>query len=262
MSGHNKWSQIKHRKALTDAKKGKLFSKMSRLISITSRAKGKDPQANPTLRTLMDKARSINMPIDNIERAITKGTGELEGAQIDEFIIEAYGPGGSALLIEGTTDNNNRSISELKFLLSEHDGKLANPGSVLWLFERYGLILIKTSAAKAELSSGKAELSSGKAELSSGKKDELELTAIDSGAQDIKWSDKEIMEVYTKPDELEKIKKSLEEKKIVPEDASLIWVPKNEIIINDPKDRERLEKLLEMLDDHDDVNEVYTNVSL
>jgi len=241
MSGHSKWSQIKHKKAITDVKKGKVFSKMVRLISVAARAKGKDPEANPNLRTLIDKARSINMPIENIERAIAKGAGELEGSQIDEFIIEAYGPGGSALLIEGTTDNNNRSISELKFLLSEHNGKLANPGSVLWLFERYGLIIIKVSADK---------------------KEELELTAIDSGAQDIKWPDEETMEVYTKPEELEKVKKMLSEKKLKADDSSFVWVPKNETQIEDQKDKERLEKLFEALDDHEDVNEVYTNVGL
>jgi len=240
MSGHSKWSQIKHKKAITDTKRGKIFSKMVRLISVAARAKGKDPEANPTLRTLIDKARSINMPIENIERAIAKGAGNLEGSQIDEFTVEAYGPGGSALVIEGTTDNNNRSISELKFLLSEHDGKLANPGSVLWLFERYGLIIIKVPAAK---------------------KDELELAAIDGGAQDIKWPDEETMEIYTKPEELEKIKKLLTEKNLRVDDSSLVWIPKNETHIEDQKVKERLEKLFEALDDNEDVNEVYTNVS-
>ena len=240
MSGHNKWSQIKHRKALTDAKKGKVFSKMARLITIASRAKGKDPLSNPTLRTLMDKARSLNMPIDNVERAIAKGAGELEGSQIEEFLLEAYGPGGSALLVEGTTDNRNRTISELKFLLSEHNGKPANPGSVVYLFERQGLISVKTSPAK---------------------KDELELLAIDAGAQDIRQPDGETLEIYTMPEDLDKVKKILEEKDIKPEDASLIWLAKNGIAVNDAKDQERLEKLLEALDEHDDVNEVYTNIT-
>lgn len=240
MSGHNKWSQIKHRKALTDAKKGKVFSKMARLITIASRAKGKDPLSNPTLRTLTDKARSLNMPIDNVERAIAKGAGELEGTQIEEFLLEAYGPGGSALLVEGTTDNRNRTISELKFLLSEHNGKPANPGSVVYLFERLGLIVAKASPAK---------------------KDELELLAIDAGAQDIKQPDNETVEIYTKPDELDKIKKILEENNVKIDDASLLWLAKNETAVADPKDKERLGKLFEALDEHDDVNEVYTNIS-
>jgi YebC/PmpR family DNA-binding regulatory protein len=239
MSGHNKWSQIKHRKALTDAKKGKVFSKMARLITIAARAKGKDPLVNPTLRTLMDKARSLNMPIDNVERAIAKGAGELPGAQIEEFLMEAYGPAGSALLIEGTTDNRNRTISELKFLLSEHNGKPANPGSVVYLFERLGLIIAKVSPAK---------------------KDELELLAIDAGAQDIQQPDGETLEIYTKPDELDKIKRSLEENHITAEEAFLMWQAKNETVIEGAADKERLEKLFEALDEHDDVNEVYTNI--
>ncbi|HRY52238.1 MAG TPA: YebC/PmpR family DNA-binding transcriptional regulator [Candidatus Portnoybacteria bacterium] len=240
MSGHNKWSQIKHQKALTDAKKGKIFGKMARLITIAVRAKGKDPQVNPTLRTLIDKARSINMPLENVERAIAKGAGELEGVQIEEFLMEAYGPAGSALLIEGATDNRNRSISELKFLLSEHNGKPANPGSVLYLFERQGLIIIKASPAQ---------------------KDELELLAIDAGAQDIKLADEETLEIYTKPDELDKIKKALEEKNIKIEDASLLWLAKSPIALAEAKDKERLEKLFEALDEHDDVNEVYSNIN-
>ena len=213
---------------------------MARLITIASHAKGKDPQVNPTLRTLMDKARSLNMPIDNIERAIAKGAGELAGAQIEEFLLEAYGPGGSALLIEGATDNRNRSISELKFLLGEHGGKIANPGAVAYLFERQGLITVKISPAQ---------------------KDELELLAIDAGAQDIKQADEETVEIYTKPDELDKIKKSLEEKNIKTEDISLVWLAKNETQIAEAKDKERLEKLFEALDEHDDVNEVFTNIS-
>lgn len=241
MSGHNKWSQIKHRKALTDAKKGKVFSKMARLITIAARAGGGETEANPTLRSLIDKARSLNMPIDNVERAVAKGTGKLEGAQIEEFMMEAYGPAGSALLIEGATDNRNRSISELKFLLSEHGGKPANPGSVVYLFERLGLIIAKISGTR---------------------KDEAELLAIDNGAQDIRQADGETLEVYTKPEDLDKVKKALEEKNIKTEGASLIWLAKNETQVTDTKDKERLEKLFEALDEHDDVNEIYSNVNL
>lgn len=240
MSGHSKWSQIKHKKAITDSKKGKIFGKMAKLISVAAKAKGKDPSANPTLRTMIDKARSLNMPIENIERAIAKGAGELEGSQIEEFLLEAYGPGGSALLIEGATDNRNRSISELKFLLTEHNGKIANPGSVAYLFERRGLIIVKAAPAK---------------------KEELELEAIDAGAEDFKQPDEETLEIYTRPEDLEKVKKALEEKKIKAEDSSLVWIAKNETAVTDAKDQERLEKLFEALDEHDDVNEVYTNIS-
>ncbi len=240
MSGHSKWSQIKHKKALTDAKRGKLFSKLARLITIAARGKGGDPDTNPALRMAVERARSFNMPLDNIDRAVKRGTGEAEGTKIEEFILEAYGPGGSALLVEGSTDNKNRTFSEIKFLLSQHDGKLANPGSVLWLFERQGLIVAKVPPAK---------------------KEERELLAIDAGAQDIKWPDGETLEIYTRPEELEKVKKSLEEKNLKPEDVSLVWVPKNEISIEKPQDKERLGKLWEALDDHDDINEIYSNVA-
>jgi len=241
MSGHSKWSQIKHKKAITDAKKGKIFSKMVRLIAVAARAKGKDPESNPTLRTLIDTARSLNMPIENIERAIAKGAGELEGSKIEEFLLEAYGPGGSALLIEGTTDNHNRTVSEIKYLLSEHNSKLADPGSVLWMFEHRGSLAVKSSPAK---------------------KDELELAAIDAGAQDIQWPDEQTLEIYTKPEELEKTRKALEEKNIKAENAALVWTPKNEIEVADPKMKEQLEALFEAIDDNDDVNEIYSNVNL
>jgi YebC/PmpR family DNA-binding regulatory protein len=241
MSGHSKWSQIKHKKALTDAKRGKLFSKMARLITVAAREKGGDPASNPKLRVAIDKAHSFNMPHENIERAVKRGTGDLEGVKIEEFILEAYGPAGAALIIEGTTDNKNRTVSELKHLLSQHDGKLANPGSVLWLFERRGLINLKKTGSL--------------------KKDILELSAINAGAQDLRWLDEENLEIYTQPEELEKIKKLLEEKNIKIEEASLGWQPKNEITIDDPKTKERLEKLFETLDENDDVNEIYSNIS-
>jgi len=131
MSGHSKWSQIKHKKAITDAKKGKLFSKMSALISVVARQKGGDPDKNPQLRLITEKARSFNMPSENIERAIKKGLGELEGIKMEELTIEAYGPAGTALIIEALTDNKNRTVSEIKYLLSQHGGKMAEAGSVL-----------------------------------------------------------------------------------------------------------------------------------
>lgn len=242
MSGHSKWSQIKHKKALTDAKKGKVFSKITRQIAVAARAKGGDPQTNPALRMTIEKARSFNMPQENIERAVKKGAGELEGQKFEEFTLEAFGPGNVALIIEGTTDNKNRTMAEIKFLLGQHGGKLANIGSVLWLFERCGTINIKKEPAQP--------------------KENLELTAIDAGADDFGWLDEENLEIYTKLEELEKVKKNLEEKKIMPTASSLDWKPKNEITIDDPKIKEQLEKLLEALDENDDVNEIYSNLKV
>ncbi len=240
MSGHSKWSQIKHKKALTDAKKGKVFSKITRQIAVAARQKGGDPEINPALRMMIEKARSFNMPQENIERAVKKGTGELAGQKFEEFTLEAFGPGNVALIIEGTTDNKNRMVAEIKFLLGQHGGKLANIGSVLWLFERYGTLNIKKEVAQT--------------------KEDLELAAIDAGAQDFKWPDQDYLEIYTEPEELEKVKRALEEKKIIVGASSLDWKPKNEIILSDPKIKEQLEKLLEALDENDDVSEIYNNL--
>jgi len=243
MSGHSKWSQIKHKKALTDAKKGKVFSKLARLITVIARQKGGNQDINPQLRIAIEKARSLNMPNDNIERAIKKGAGELEGEKMEEMTIEAYGPGSVALMIEAVTDNKNRTFSEIKHILSQYGGKNAEAGSVNWLFEKKGGLIINLADSGL-------------------KKDDLELLVIDSGAQDLKWEAAEMLEVYTKTEDLGKIKKDLEEKNIKIESASLDWVPKNEIEINDLKTKERLEKLLLALDEHQDVQEIYSNIKI
>ena len=238
MSGHSKWSQIKHKKGISDVKKGKIFSKLTRIITIAARQKGGDIETNSSLRMAAEKARSFNMPQENIERAIKKGTGEIEGVKFEEFLMEAYGPEGIALIIEGTTDNKNRTISEIKFLLSEHNGKMAQSGSVLWLFERRGQI---------SLSRGQKT------------KEETELAAIDAGAEDLNWSDENNLEVYTKSEELEKVKKNLEKNNFPPVESSLAWLPKNKIKIDNEKTKEQLEKIFEKLEEHDDVNEIYSN---
>jgi YebC/PmpR family DNA-binding regulatory protein len=242
MSGHNKWSQIKHKKAITDAKKGNLFSKLSNLISVLARQKGGDPDKNPQLRLTIEKARSFNMPNENIERAVKKGLGELEGVRIEELTIEAYGPAGTALIIEALTDNRNRTVSEIKYLLGQHNGKMAEAGSVLWLFERKGAIVINSSLADTN-------------------KENLELLTIDCGAQDLRWQTQELLEIYTKAEDLEKVKKALEAKNIRPESVSLDWIAKNEVKTEDPKTKESLQKLLEALDEHQDVHEIYSNQS-
>lgn len=238
MSGHSKWSQIKHKKGISDVKKGKIFSKLARIITIAARQKGGDIETNSSLRMTVEKARSFNMPQENIERAIKKGTGEIEGVKFEEFLMEAYGPEGVALIIEGTTDNKNRTISEIKFLLSEHNGKMAQSGSVLWLFERRGQILVSRGQKT---------------------KEELELTAIDAGAEDLNWADEQNLEIYVKPERLERTKNNLESSQIKLFDASLVWAPKNKVPIADEKSKEQLEKLLEELDEQDDINEIYSN---
>ncbi len=243
MSGHSKWSQIKNKKALTDAKKGKIFSKMANLIAVVARQKGGDYQTNPQLRMAVEKARSFNMPAENIVRAIKKGAGELEGIKMEEFTIEAYGPGGIALIVEGITDNKNRTISEIKYILGQHSGKMAEIGSVSWLFEKKGTLVVNS-------------------DINNQTKDNLELLAIDCGAQDLKWQTEELLEIFTKVEELEKVKKTLETKNVKIESASLDWIPKNEVQIPEEKTKQQLEKLLEALEDNDDVNEIYSNLKV
>jgi YebC/PmpR family DNA-binding regulatory protein len=241
MSGHSKWSQIKHKKAVTDVKKGKIFSKLARMISVAAREGSGDPNINYKLRMIIDKAKAVNMPSDNVDRAIKKGTGALEGVKMEEFTYEAYGPGGIALIIEGITDNKNRTLSEIKHLLSSQGGKFAETGSVSFLFQKKGVIIINNEE-KAD-------------------KESLELKAIDAGAEDLKWRDENILEINTRPEDLEKIKTILKQEQadIVIESSSLDWVPITEISVEDEKIKKQIEKLMETLDECDDVNEIYSN---
>ncbi|MDD2732038.1 MAG: YebC/PmpR family DNA-binding transcriptional regulator [Candidatus Pacebacteria bacterium] len=238
MSGHSHWSSIKRGKEIEDKKRGKIFSKLSKIITLSAREKGGNPDANPKLRIAIEKAKEANMPKDNIERAVKRGTGELAGEKLEEFIFEAYGPSGIAVIIEGITDNRKRALGDIKQILNQYSGKLANEGSVKWLFERQGVLEI----VKGENNS----------------KEELELKAIEAGALDFFWHD-EVLEIYTKPEELENVKKNLEESKLKIESASLGWIPKEKIKI-EGKDKETSEKLFEALDENEDVQEIYSNL--
>jgi len=242
MSGHSHWAGIKHKKGLADQKRGKIFSKLSREISVAAKEKGGSPETNPSLRIAIEKAKKFNMPKDNVERAIKKGTGELKGVKLESVVFEAYGPGGIALIIEGITDNKNRTFSEIKQALTQHNGKLANEGSVKWLFERKGCIIVNRESQSETLKD----------------KEKLELAAIESGAEDVRWYN-DFLSIYTKPDELEKIKKKLEEKDIQVETVSLDWVAKEEIEV-DEKAKEACEKLFEALDENDAVQEIYSSL--
>ncbi len=239
MSGHSKWANIKHRKESMDKKKGKVFSTMAKMIAIAAR-NGGDPIMNPGLRLAIEKAKSVNMPNDNIERAIKKGTGEDKEGQLEEVLYEAFGPNGIPLIIEAITDNKNRTLSELRHILLQYNGRMGEAGSVKWMFGQKGVI----------------ELG-----LDNKNKEELELIAIDSGAEDIKWRD-DILEVYTKPENLESTKKNLEKSGMKIEDVSLDWVPKDEIKIDDESLKKQLGNLFEALDENEDVKEIYSNVNL
>lgn len=240
MSGHSKWSKIKYKKVLTDAKKGQIFSKLSRIITVAAKEKGGDPETNPKLRLAIEQARKFNLPSENIERAIKRGLGEIEGIKMEEFLYEAYAPAGIALIITGITDNKNRTLSEIKNILLKYGGKLAEAGSVSYLFERKGVISIDTSDQTIN-------------------NQDLELIAIEAGAEDLKIRNG-LLEVYSKIEDLEKVKRNLEEKNISLESSSIDWVAKNEIEITDLKTKEQLNKLFEALDENDDVSEIYSNL--
>ena len=243
MSGHSHWAGIKHKKQAEDQKRGKIFSKLSRMISVAAR-EGADPEMNPKLRQALEEAKAFNMPKENIERAIKRGTGELEGAKLEEVSYEAFGPGGVAIIIEGITDNKNRTFQEVKQILQKYSGKLAESGAVKWLFARKGAITINPNIQNSI------------------SKEDLELKAIESGAEDIYWHKTEdLLDIYTKPEELDKVKKNLEAQGIKIESASLDWVPKDPIEVND-KDREELTKLFEELDENDAVQNIYSTLEI
>ena len=237
MSGHSHWASIKHKKGAADVKRGQAFSKMARVITIAAKEKGGDPDTNPSLRLAIDQAKKLNMPKDNIERAVKKGTGELVGEKLEEVIFEAYGPEGIAIIIEGITDNKNRAFGEVKNILTKYNGKIASEGSVRWMFERKGVMSVNNEQKTAN-------------------KDELELTIIEAGADDIGWEEN-IIFIYSKPEELEQVRKTLEEKGIEIESSSLGWIAKEAVEL---KKKDSLEKLFEALDDQDDVQNIYSNL--
>lgn len=239
MSGHSRWHQIRHRKSITDAKRGKLFSKMARLISVAAKEKGGDPTMNPKLRLAIESAGSVGMPKDNIERAVLRASGGGETAALEEVRYEGYGPGGAALLILGVTDNKNRTTNEIKHILSEYGGKFAAQGSVEWMFEKIGALDIAKGAG------GLAP-------------DELAMALIDAGVKDIKEFS-EGTAAYVSVEELEAVKEKLKGRGIAVADAHVDYVPKNPVSLSDD-DKKGLAALHEALDEHDDVQEIFTNV--
>ena len=244
MSGHSHWAGIKHKKNLADAKRSQDFSKVTREISVAAREGGGDPNFNSKLRMAVEKAKGLNMPTENIEKAIKRGLGELEGAKLESVLFEAYGPGGIAIIVEGITDNKNRTLGEIKQILSQNGGKLVGEGGVQWMFERRGCITINSELQLSSL----------------GGKEELEMTAIEAGAEDIYW-DNNVLYIYTKPEELEKVKTTLEQKQIKTESVSLDWVAKESVELKE-KGKEDCQKLFEALDESDTVQEIYSNLKL
>jgi YebC/PmpR family DNA-binding regulatory protein len=238
VSGHSKWASIKHKKASTDAKRGKVFTKIVKEISIAARIGGGDPAANPRLRTAVDKAKEVNMPAENIKRAIMKGTGELPGVSYEEYFYEGYGPGGVAILMEILSDNKNRTISEIRNIMTKSGGNMGEAGSVAWMFEKKGYILIEKSKVE---------------------EDTLMSVALDAGAEDMKNDPREDnYEVITAPEAMTKIKASIEAGGIPVSFSEITMLPKNYAMLNE-KHAEQMIRLIEALEENDDVQNVYTN---
>ncbi len=239
MSGHSKWASIKHKKALVDAKRGKLFTKLIREIIVAARSGGGDPESNPRLRTAVTTAKNANMPSDNIERAVKKGTGGLEGVTYEEVHYEGYGPHGVAIFVRCLTDNKNRTASEIRNIFSKRGGSMAGAGSVAWIFEKKGLIVVPCAQAS---------------------EDRVMEIVLQAGAEDLSTSNDKF-EIVTGPVALEPVKSALEAAKIVPESAELTLIPKNQVSLSPDKAR-LVMGLLEALEDHDDVQNVYANFEI
>lgn len=236
MSGHSKWHSIKHQKGVTDARRGQLFTKLTREIIVAVREGGSNPEANFRLRLAIQRARDSNMPMDNIERSIKKGSGELEGMTLTEITLEGYGPSGTAVLVEALTDNRNRTIQEVRSTFTRHGGSLGESGCVSWIFDLKGLITVKTDGIDA---------------------DDLALNAIDVGADDVKI-ESGYVEIYTKPEDLEMVREALEAKNIPITSAELFKVPKTMLRLDDKAAMQTM-KLLEKLEELDEMQHVYSN---
>ena len=239
MSGHSKWSSIKHKKAAKDAKRGKLFTKLIKEITVAARQGGGDINGNPRLRTAVLTAKANSMPNDNIDRAIKKGTGELEGAAYEEVQYEGYGPGGTAILLQVLTDNKNRTVQEIRHLFTRYGGNLGENGCVAWMFEKKGVITVD----KAQVD-----------------EDRLFSLALDAGAEDVRDEDG-AFEILTSPEDFEKVRDTLEREKIAAATAQVSMVPKSTVTV-DEKHAEPILKLTEELEDHDDVQSVAANFNI
>jgi YebC/PmpR family DNA-binding regulatory protein len=238
MSGHSKWATIKHKKAALDAKRGKAFTRLIKEITIAAR-NGGDPDGNPRLRTAILAAKAVSMPSDNIKKAIMRGTGELEGGQIEEVMFEGYGPGGAAVLVNVATDNRNRTVSEIRHMFSKNGGNMGEQGSVAWMFERKSQIFVPSDKAS---------------------EDQLMNIVLDAGADDLR-NEGERWEILSAPEAHESVLKALEANGIPSEDASIAFVPKN-LIRLEGKNASGMLRLSDALEEHDDVQNVYSNFDI
>ena len=240
MSGHSKWSTIKRKKGAVDAKRGKIFGKLAKEITIAARLGGGDPGGNPRLRAAMAAARAENMPNDNIMRAIKRGSGEGGGAALEELILEGYGPAGVALMVESLTDNKNRTVSDVRHLLTKYGGNLGEPGCVAWMFDKKGVIVFDGKDVE---------------------EDELLEAALECGAEDLQ-SDETQFEVLADPANFVEVKEALETRGFTPVLAEIQLRPKSTVRIDEEKSAQQVLKLVEMLEEHDDVNDVFANFDI
>jgi len=236
MSGHSKWSSIKHQKGVTDARRGQLFTKLTREIIVVVRQGGSNPESNFRLRLAVQKARDNNMPLENIERAIKRGSGEIEGVTLAEMVLEGYGPGGAAILVQALTDNRNRTLQDIRNIFSRSGGSLGENGCVAWLFDSRGLITVPINDLDAE---------------------ELELQAIDAGAEDVKVEN-DYLEIYTKLEDMEKTRAAMEQQNLTIASSELIMTSKNMVELEEKSALQTL-KLLDKLEELDEVQHVTTN---
>ena len=241
MSGHSKWASIKHKKAIVDVKKGKVFSKISKELSVAAKMGGGDPGMNPRLRLAVDKAKEANMPSDNIKKAIMKGTGELPGMSYEEIIYEGYGPGGVALMLDVLTDNKNRTISELRNILSKNSGNIGESGCVAWIFDKKGYMLVDKKTID---------------------EDTLMSVALDAGAEDIKnMPDEDSYEIITSPEELNRVREFLKQNNVDLTLSEVTMIPKNYVKL-EAADANKMIKLMNSLEEHDDIQNVYANFDI
>jgi YebC/PmpR family DNA-binding regulatory protein len=239
MSGHSKWHTIKHKKGAADAKRGKIFTRIIKELTVAARSGGGDPDTNPRLRTIVTEAKANNMPRENIERAIRRGTGEEPGVSYEEIQYEAYGPGGAALIIDVLTDNRNRAVGEIRHLLTKHGGNLAETNAVAWMFTKKGYIVIAKSKAK---------------------EDDLMNAVLDAGGDDLR-DDEDNWEVLSAPEAFQDVLDAVKKLGIEPDAAEISMIPKNYMKL-EGKQAQQMVKMMEALDEHDDVRHVWSNVDI
>lgn len=242
MSGHSKWANIKHQKARSDDKRGREFTRIAKELIIAARQGGGDPEGNSKLKLVIQQAKAVNMPNENITRAIKKGTGELESEAIEEMVYEGYGPGGVAVMLDIATDNRNRTAADIRHLFSKYHGNLGESGCVAWMFTRSGVLSINAEDLTMD-------------------KDDFMLKALELGADDVR-EDEEVLEIITAPESFMEVKEALEKEGFNIDDADIVMLPQNTVEINDAEMARRVMKLIDVLEDHDDVQNVYVNCSI